>query len=84
MHRFLAEGMVPGTHSDEPQARSGHGGRHLLALALVVGATATALSGCIVAPAYVEPAPVYYVAPRPVYVAPAPGVVYGRWGWRRY
>ena len=74
MHRALVKRMILWEH----------GVQRVLALALVVSATAVALSGCIVAPAYVEPAPVYYVAPRPVYVTPAPFVVYGRFGYRRW
>jgi hypothetical protein len=57
--------------------------RRGLALALLVGATAVTLAGCVVVPGYVAPAPVYY-APAPVVVAPAPVVVYGRRGWRRW
>ncbi len=74
------------TYVGPSRVRSGHLASLGVALALFVG-TATALSGCIVAPApapvYYAPAPVYY-APAPVVVAPAPVVGSRHWGWRRW
>ena len=57
---------------------------------VLIAAVVATFSGCVVSPAYVEPAPVAVVpaplviAPAPVVVAPAPVVVYGRGGWRRH
>jgi hypothetical protein len=68
-------------------ARVSRGRRRILGAALLVSALAATLSGCIVAPGYVAPGPVYYApyyAPAPVVVAPAPLFGYGRWHGRRW
>ncbi len=58
-------------------------GRHIPTLTFLVACVTGILSGCIVAPGYVAPGPVFYAAPPAVYVAPGPVFVYGR-GWRRW